>query len=81
VQEKAKKAAEVQRQRDARNTANAIKLSQKGKHKASKAILGSNKHRKRVNNAGDAKEIPEAPSAAPPITTRRGRNIKLPSKY
>ena len=81
MQEKADRAAKTQRQRDTRNAAKPIQLPQKGKRKVSKATLGSNKRQKQGGDSGNARAPPEAPSAPPPVTTRHGRSVNLPSKY
>ena len=81
VKKKAERAAEKQQQKEARNAAKAIQLSQKGKRKASTVPIQKQKRQKRVgDDAGgdiDAQVLP----TTPPITTSRGRNIKLPSKF
>ena len=78
---KAERAAEKQRQKEANNAAKAIQLSQKGKRKALRLPLQTDKRQKRDANAGGDAEAWEAPSAPPRVTTRRGRNVTLPSKY
>jgi len=79
--EKAEKAAERARKKEARNAAKALQTAQKGKRKASQPPTQSNKRQKRVVDAVVAAEASGAASAAPPRTTRHGRNVKLPSKY
>ena len=79
--EKAQKVAERARQREAQNAERAIQLSQKGKRKASKPTIQSNKRQKSVVEVVGGGESSKATSATPPITTRYGRNTKLPSKY
>ncbi|OAG04339.1 uncharacterized protein CC84DRAFT_1187448 [Paraphaeosphaeria sporulosa] len=54
-----------------------LKLSQKGKRKASKLSLQIRKRQKRVADAQDVGEASEGASAAPARSTRRGRNVKL----
>jgi hypothetical protein len=73
--------AERDRQREAQNAKKPIKLSQKGKRQASKPPRGDIKQKKQMVDAVGSKEALGVASAAPPVTTRRGRNIKLPSKY
>ncbi|KAK7177577.1 hypothetical protein PSPO01_16368 [Paraphaeosphaeria sporulosa] len=80
-QERAEKAAERTREKEAREAAKALKPTQKGKRKAPPPSAQSNKRQKRVADAVAAEDASGAASAAPPKTTRRGRNIKLPSKY
>ena len=83
--ERAKKVAErqvqQQHQKQERDAAKALQLSQRGKRKTSQAGL-SKKRQKRVDNRGvDDAAACQASPAPPPITTRRGRNVTLPSKY
>ena len=80
-QEKADKAAAWAAQKEACNTEKAIQLSQKGKRKASRSHLQSNKHARRVGDGAAADEAAGAAPAPPAVTTRCGRNITLPSKY
>ena len=67
--------------KEERNAAKALQLSQKGKGKVSQASQARN-HSKRVKigDVGDAP--PPAPPTSPPhkITTR-GRSVKLPAKF
>ena len=79
--EKADAAVERARQKDARNAEKALLLSQEGKRKALRPPTQSNKRRKCVVDAGDGKGATKTVSAPPPVTTRCGRNINLPSKY
>ncbi|KNG45922.1 pogo transposable [Stemphylium lycopersici] len=81
VKEKADKAAQRAAkktyQKAIQDSKKAIQLSQKGKRKASQAQGLSNKRQKVVGGGVVASPSP------PPLakTTRRGRNINLPSKY
>ena len=77
----AKKAAEREAQKQARNAAKAIQLSQTGKRKASRPPTQKNKRQKRTVDAVGGCAAEEAPMAAPDVTTRSGRNVTLPSKY
>ncbi|KAF1955114.1 hypothetical protein CC80DRAFT_416518, partial [Byssothecium circinans] len=79
--ERAEKAAERARKKEARDAAKALQLSKKGKRKALQPSTKSNKRQKHVVNAVATEEASGAALAAPPTTTRRGRNVKLPSKY
>ena len=79
--ERAEKAAERARQKEARDAEMALPSIQKGKRKASQLYIQSNKRRKSVVDAVALRESSGAKLAAPPKTTRRGRNVKLPSKY
>ena len=83
VREKAKaeKAAEKEHQQQARDAAKAIQLSQRGKRKASQATTQKHKHQKRASNAVGGVDDAWAPLSPPHITTMRGRNVKLLSKY
>ena len=76
--EKATNAAEKLRQRDA---AKALQLSQKGKRKASRPPKQTIKRKKQVVDTLDNEEYSGGASAALPVTTRRGRNVTLPSRY
>ena len=76
--EKATNAAEKLRQR---NAAKAIQLSQKGKRKASRPPEQTIKRKKQVVDTLDGEEYSGGAPAALPVTTRRGRNVTLPSKY
>ncbi|KAF1963960.1 hypothetical protein BU23DRAFT_585807 [Bimuria novae-zelandiae CBS 107.79] len=67
--------------KEARDAAKALQSTQKGKKKASQPPTQSNKRQKRVVDAVATKEALGAVLVAPPKTTRRGRNVKLPSKY
>ena len=79
--EKADAAVERARQKDVRNAEKALLLSQERKRKALRPSTQSNKRRKCVVDTGDSKGAPKTVSAPPPVTTRCGRNINLPSKY
>jgi hypothetical protein len=79
--EKAKKAAQREAQKATRNTEKALQLSQKGKRKASEPPLQSRKRQKCGVDALDVREASEGASSTPAISTRRGRNVKLPSRY
>jgi hypothetical protein len=79
--EAAKKAAQKQRQKKTCNAAKAIQLPQKGKRKASQPPIPKNKRQKQCSNAAHSGARAEAPTPLPPVTTRSGRNVKLPSKY
>ncbi|EDU48926.1 conserved hypothetical protein [Pyrenophora tritici-repentis Pt-1C-BFP] len=79
--ERAKQVAERARQKADRDSTKAIQQAQNNKRKASKASIQNNKRQKCVVAAIDVEELSEIASAPPPLTTRRGRNIKLPSRY
>ena len=79
--ERAEKAAERAREKEARSVAIALQSTQKGKRKALQPSTQSSKRRKRVVDDVAAKEASGAILAAPPKTTRRGRNVKLPSRF
>ncbi|KAF1973682.1 hypothetical protein BU23DRAFT_463929, partial [Bimuria novae-zelandiae CBS 107.79] len=79
--ERAEKAAERARERKACDAAKALQSAQKGKRKASQPSTQSNKRQKRVVDAVVTADALGAASAAPTKTTRRGRNVKLPSRY
>ena len=81
MKKKAEQAAEKQRQKEARNAAKAIQLSQKGKRKASTVPIQKQKRQKRAGDDAGGDIDAEVPPTPPPITTSRGRNIKLPSKF
>ncbi|KAL7772999.1 hypothetical protein CFE70_002963 [Pyrenophora teres f. teres 0-1] len=72
--EKAEKAAD-------RDSKNAIQQAQNSKRKASKSCSESNKRQKHVVTATVVKESSGATPAPTPVTTRSGRNTKVPSKY
>lgn len=79
--EKAEQAAEKERQKQARDAAKALQLSQKGKRKASRPPAQKSKRQKRVVDAVGSGEASGAASPPPAVTTRRGRNVTLPSRY
>jgi hypothetical protein len=79
--EKAEKAAEKERQKAARDAEKAIQLSQKGKRKASQSSTQKQKRQKRIVVDSSHVQAEVAAPAAPAVTTRRGRNVKLPNKY
>ena len=79
--ERAEKAAERARKKEARNAVKAPQSTPNGKRKASQSSVQRNKRQKCVVDTIAPKEVSEAASAAPPKTARRGRNVKLPSKY
>ncbi|CAE7021164.1 hypothetical protein P3342_004699 [Pyrenophora teres f. teres] len=73
--EKAEKAAD----RDSKKKA--IQKAQNSKRKASKSSSEGNKRQKHVVTATIVEESSGATPAPTPVTTRSGRNIKVPSKY
>jgi hypothetical protein len=79
--ERAKQAAERTRQREAQNTARVLKTLHKGKKKASESLKRDSKRNKAVADAVNGGECSGAASTASPVTTRRGREVTLPSKY
>jgi hypothetical protein len=79
--ELAAKAAERARQKQEKDAAKALKMSQNGKRKASQAASSSNKLQKHAGGQSGGVQVQDEPSAAPPKLTSRGRNIKLPGKY
>ena len=79
--EKAEQVAERARQKADHDSRKAFQQGQNNKRKASQASSQNKKRQKRVVAAAAIKESLGAAPAAPPVTTRRGRNIKLPSKY
>ena len=79
--ERAEKAAERAREKETRKAAKALQTTQKGKRKASQPSIQSSKRQKRVVDAIATKEASGVALAAPPKTTRRGRNVKLPGRY
>ena len=76
--ERAEKAAEKERQKAARDAEKAIQQAHKGKRKASQSSTQKQKRQKHV--VVDSSHV-QAEEAAPARTTRRGRNVKLPSKF
>ena len=79
--ERAKQAAEKQRQIDAHNAAKTIQLSQTGKKRASSASTQKSKRQKRVLDAVGGAQTQEASPSPPPVTTSRGRSVRLPSRF
>jgi hypothetical protein len=81
VQEKAEKAAQKVARREAQNAAKTIQLPQKGKRKASEAPARKPRKNKATEPGGSAAGGREVTSEPLPKTTRRGRNVNLPSKF
>ena len=81
VKEKEEQAAKKKRQEEARNAEKAIQLSQKGKRKASTAPIQKQKRQKQAGDSGGGHIDAGVPLTPPPITTSRGRNVRLPSKF
>jgi hypothetical protein len=83
--EKVEQAAERQRQKEAEKQAaagaKALQLSQRGKRPASKQLARETKRVKTRSGVRSGSVVPQAAPPPPPKTTRRGRNVKLPSKY
>jgi hypothetical protein len=82
--EKAKKATERARKKEEKDRGNALRLTQKGKRKASEASASrpiTNKRQKPRSGRVDRVGVQVVPSAAPTKTTSRGRTITLPSKF
>jgi hypothetical protein len=79
--ERTKQAAERTRQREAQNNTRVLKTLHKGKKKASKSLKRDRKRNKAVVDAVHGGECSRATSKASPVTTRRGREVTLPSKY
>ncbi|KAF2621475.1 hypothetical protein BU25DRAFT_426496 [Macroventuria anomochaeta] len=82
TQKKAEAQAEKQRKKEACDAAKSIQLTQLGKRKASQ--MAPTKPRKMQKRAGGAvgSFVAAPPTLSPPPnTTRRGRNVHLPSKY
>jgi ribosomal protein L13E len=80
-EKKAEKAAEKERQKAPRGAEKAIQLSKKGKRKASRAPNQANKRQKRCGGGASVDEARKVAPAALTVTTRRGRNVNLPSKF
>ncbi|KAF1971115.1 hypothetical protein BU23DRAFT_581706 [Bimuria novae-zelandiae CBS 107.79] len=76
-----RKAAKLYKEKIAEEKRVGREAAKKGKRKASQPPTQSNKRQKRVVDAVATKEALGAVLAAPPKTTRRGRNVKLLSKY
>jgi hypothetical protein len=75
------KAAERERQKQARDTVKATHLSRKGNKQVSRAVSSENK---RHNYSGGALAVEQACECAlslPPKLTSRWRNIMLPTKF
>ncbi|KAF1361774.1 hypothetical protein EJ07DRAFT_109848 [Lizonia empirigonia] len=66
---------------ETRDAEKAIQLSQKGKRKASQGHIQPTRRQERDRDDVGGDRAAEVPSAPPPVTTRRGRNVTLPSKY
>lgn len=79
--ERAEEAAQRARDRQARNAEKGIQLSQNSKRKVSQPPTQKSKRQKLIVNARRVAEAVEAFPTAPAVTTRRGRNVTLPSKY
>jgi hypothetical protein len=79
--EKAEKAAEKARQKEAQTTKKSIKKPPTTKRKASQVSVSNTKCQKRsvVDAGGGA--APERSLPPPAKTTSRGRNVHLPNKY
>ena len=84
-QEKAEQAASRAQKQSAQKAEKAlqqrIKLADKGKKKATRLPVGANEQKKQALKVVSGMEDPGVASAAQPVTTRRGRNIKVPNKY
>ena len=81
AQEVAERRAQKESQKQALNAQKALQLSQRGKRKASPAHTAKiTKKRGAVGGVGSA-VARERSLSPPPITTRRGRNVTLPSKF
>jgi hypothetical protein len=84
-QEKAEQAASRAQKQSAQKAEKALqqrnKLADKGKKKAMRLSIEANKRKKQELNVVSGVEDSGAASAAQPVTTRRGRNIKVPNKY
>jgi len=84
-QEKAEQAASRAQKQSAQKAEKAlqqrIKLAAKGKKKATRLPVGANEQKKQALKVVSGMEDPGVASAAQPVTTRRGRNIKVPNKY
>ncbi|KAF1922136.1 uncharacterized protein M421DRAFT_79472, partial [Didymella exigua CBS 183.55] len=63
------------------NAAKPIQLSQTGKKRASLLSTQKSKRQKRVVDAVGGAQAQEASSSQPPVTTSRGRSVRLPSKF
>jgi hypothetical protein len=58
-----------------------MKLANKGNKQAVRLPMEANKRKKQELKVVSGVEDSGAASAAQPVTTRRGRNIKVPNKY
>jgi hypothetical protein len=76
--EKAEKDAKKPAEKAAQNTQKPIPTSQKGKRKALTAASSKSKRQKR---SGGAAAPVEAAPAVPPKVSRKGRAVKLPTRY
>jgi hypothetical protein len=74
---RAEKAAERERQKQARDSAKAIQLSQKGKTKASQALSTKNKRQKQGGGGAATAEGESACIEPPPKVTSRGRSMRV----
>jgi hypothetical protein len=79
--EKAEKAAKRERLQQERTAAKALQLSQKSKHKASRAPSTNNKRQKRSGGGAAAAAPVEEPSAPSLRKTLRGGKVHLPKKF
>jgi hypothetical protein len=81
AEERAEKATQRKAQKATCNAEKALQLSQRGKRKASQPSLQNSKRQRRGVNALDVREASEGASSTPAISTRCGRNVKLPDRY
>ena len=84
-QEKAKQVASRAQKQSAQRAEKAlqqrIKLANKGNKQAVRLPIEANKRKKQALKGVSGMEDLGVISAAQPVTTRRGRNIKVPNKY
>lgn len=84
-QEKAKQAASRAQKQSAQRAEKAlqqrIKLANKGNKQAARLPIEANKRKKQALKVVSGMEDSGVAPVAQPVTTRRGRNIKVPSKY
>ena len=84
-QEKAEQAASRAQKRSARRAEKAlqqrVKLANKGNKRAVMPSIVANKRKKQALKVVGGIEDLGVASAAQPVTTRRGRKIKVPNKY
>jgi hypothetical protein len=66
--------------RDLKDVNGVNRDTDKGKKKAIRLPIGANEQRKQTLMVISGLEDPGVASAAQPVTTRRGRNIKVPNK-